>query len=161
MDDFKAYILSRRIANEKSADFYVNWVTGFFGFCSKNLEDSVTTEEIEEYLAYLAKRKEDWQVRQASDAIQLYLFFKKRNNKELYREDGDGKAQWKTVAEEMRHALRLRHRAARTEEAYLGWLRKYYIFLNGKAPYSIDSSHVKDFMTYLAVEKNVAESTQN
>ncbi|MBN1831343.1 MAG: integron integrase [Deltaproteobacteria bacterium] len=61
----------------------------------------------------------------------------------------------------MRQALRLRHRAVRTEEAYLSWLRKYYLFLNGKAPYSIDSGHVKDFMTYLAVEKNVAESTQN
>jgi integron integrase len=61
----------------------------------------------------------------------------------------------------MRHALRLRHRAARTEEAYLSWLRKLYLYLNGKAPYSIDSSHVKDFMTFLAVERNVAESTQN
>jgi integron integrase len=61
----------------------------------------------------------------------------------------------------MRQALRLRHRASRTEEAYLSWLRKYYIFLNGKAPYSTDSSHVKDFMTYLAVEKSVAASTQN
>jgi integron integrase len=161
MEDFKAYILSSRIANEKSADFYVHWVKGFFGYCSKHPDDAVTQAVIDEYLAYLAKRKEDWQVRQASDAIQLYLFFKKRKKREFCREKGDGKAQWKTVAEEMRHALRLRHRAARTEEAYLSWLRKYYLFLNGKAPYSIDSSHVKDFMTYLAVEKNVAESTQN
>ena len=161
MDDFKAYILSSRIANEKSADFFVHWVTGFYRYCSKDPDDMVTQEVIDEYLTYLAKRKEDWQVRQASDAIQIYLFFKKRNERESYREKGDGKAQWKTVAEEMRHALRLRHRAARTEEAYLSWLRKFYMYLNGKAPYSIDSSHVKDFMTYLAVEKNVAESTQN
>ena len=144
MDDFKAYILSSRIANEKSAGFYLHWVTGFYRYCSKDPDDALTQEVIDEYLAYLAKRKEDWQVRQASDAIQLYLFFKKRNNRESCREEGDGKAQWKTVAEEMRHALRLRHRATRTEEAYLSWLRKYYIFLNGKAPYSIDSSHVKD-----------------
>ena len=159
MDDFKAYILSSRIANEKSAEFYIHWVTGFYKYCSKDPGDPVTQEVIDEYLAYLAKRKEDWQVRQASDAIQIYLFFKKRNDRKSYREKGDGKAQWKTVAEEMRHALRLRHRAARTEEAYLSWLRKFYLYLNGKAPYSIDSSHVKDFMTYLAVEKNVAEKT--
>jgi hypothetical protein len=30
MDDFKSYILSSRIANEKGADFYVHWVTGFY-----------------------------------------------------------------------------------------------------------------------------------
>jgi integron integrase len=139
----------------------VYWVSEFYRYCSKDPGDAVTQEVVEKYLAYLAKRKEDWQVRQASDAIQLYLFFKKRDNNEFCREKGDGKAQWKTVAEEMRQALRLRHRASRTEEAYLSWLRKYYIFLNGKAPYSTDSSHVKDFMTYLAVEKSVAASTQN
>ena len=161
MDDFKAYILSSRIANEKSAAFYVYWVRDFYRYCSKKPDDMVTQEDVEKYLTYLAKRKEDWQVEQASDAIQLFLFFKKRKKREFCREKGDGKAQWKTIAEEMRQALRLRHRAARTEEAYLSWLRKYYLFLNGKAPYSIDSSHVKDFMTYLAVEKNVAESTQN
>ena len=132
MDDFKAYILSSRIANERNADFYVRWVTGFYKYCSKDPADAVTQEVIDEYLAYLAKRKEDWQVRQASDAIQVYLFFIKRSDRESCREKGDGKAQWKTVAEEMRHALRLRHRAPRTEEAYLSWLRKYYIFLNGK-----------------------------
>jgi hypothetical protein len=84
-------------------------------------------------------------------------FSKKRNKRESFREKGDGKAQWKTVAEEMRQALRLRHRAPRTEESYLRWLRKYYLLLNRKSPYSLNSSHVKDFMTYLAVEKEVAE----
>jgi hypothetical protein len=133
MDDFKSYILSSRIAKEISADFFVHWMTGFYSYCSKDPDDTVTQEVIDEYLAYLAKRKEDWQVRQASDAIQLYLFFKKRNDRQSCREKGNGKAQWKIVAEEMRQALRLRHRAARTEEAYLSWLRKYYLFLNGKA----------------------------
>ena len=78
MDDFRAYILSSRIANEKSAAFYVHWVTGFYGYCTKHPDDAVTQEEVEKYLTYLAKRREDWQVRQASDAIQLYLFFKKK-----------------------------------------------------------------------------------
>jgi len=33
--------------------------------------------------------------------------------------------------------------------------------LNGLSPYSLDSTHVKDFLTYLAVERKVAASTQN
>ena len=78
MDDFKSYILSRWIANEKSAAFYVHWVTGFYGYCSKRPEDAVTTEEIKKYLGYLSKTKEEWQVEQASDAIQLYLFHKRK-----------------------------------------------------------------------------------
>lgn len=82
MNDFKAHILSCRIANEKSAAFYVNWVTGFYGYCSASPEDAVTKQEIEKYLGYLSKRKEEWQVRQASDAIQLYLFHKKKKDRE-------------------------------------------------------------------------------
>jgi hypothetical protein len=91
MDDFKAYILSSRIANEKSVEFYVHWVTGFYRYCSKDPGDPVTQEVIDEYLAYLAKRKEDWQVRQASDAIQLFLFFKKGRSENPVEEKGTEK----------------------------------------------------------------------
>ena len=124
MDDFKSYIMSRRITNEKSADFYVHWVTGFYGYCSKHPDDAVTQEEVETYLAYLGKRKEEWQVEQASDAIQLYLFYKDKKYKEFSKKNKDADGQWTAAAEEMRHALRLRHRSLRTEKAYLGWLRK-------------------------------------
>jgi len=161
MDDFKAYILSRRIANEKSAAFYVFWVRDFYRYYSKDLDDTVTQEEVEKYLAYLAKRKEDWQVEQASDAIQLYLFHKRKSTTGFNSEYERINEHWQAVALETRRALRLRHRSYRTEEAYLGWLWKYYQFLEGKAPGSLDSTHVIDFMTYLAVEKEVAASTQN
>jgi integrase len=161
MDDFKAYILSSRIANEKSAAFYVYWVMDFYKYCSKQQDDAVTQGEVDNYLAYLAKRKKDWQVEQASEAIQLYLFHKRKSTIDFNHEYENIDEHWETVALETRRALRLRHRSYRTEEAYLGWLWKYYRFLEGKPPSSLNSTHVKDFMTYLAVEKKVAASTQN
>ncbi len=36
-----------------------------------------------------------------------------------------------------------------------------YRFLNGASPFSINEKHVKNFLTYLAVERHVAPSTQN
>ena len=54
MDDFKSYILSSRIANEKNAAFYVYWVSEFYRYCSKDPGDAVTQEVVEKYLAYLA-----------------------------------------------------------------------------------------------------------
>lgn len=161
MDDFKAYILSSRIANEKSAAFYVYWVMDFYRYCSKQPDDAVTQGEVDKYLTYLAKRKKDWQVEQASEAIQLYLFHKRKSTTEFNHKYENINEHWETVALETRRALRLRHRSYRTEEAYLGWLWKYYQFLEGKSPTSLNSTHVKDFMTYLAVEKKVAASTQN
>jgi integrase len=53
------------------------------------------------------------------------------------------------------------HRSHRTEEAYISWIRKFYSFMKGRSPYLLGSKDVKDFMTYLAVERNVAVSTQN
>lgn len=61
----------------------------------------------------------------------------------------------------MRKMLRLKHRSYRTEKTYMGWIRRFYRYLNGQTPYTLDSSHVKDFMTHLAVEKRIAASTQN
>jgi len=43
----------------------------------------------------------------------------------------------------------------------MGWVRQFYHFAKGRPPYSLESKDVKDFMTYLAVERNVAISTQN
>lgn len=48
-----------------------------------------------------------------------------------------------------------------TEKAYLGWLRSFYRFVNGVSPHELDSNHVKDFLSNLAVERNVAPSIQN
>ncbi|TMX33297.1 integron integrase [Vibrio sp. Hep-1b-8] len=53
-----------------------------------------------------------------------------------------------------------RHYSAKTIEAYLLWITKYIVF-NGKVhPSKLNEQHVEDFLTYLAVEKNVAAKTQ-
>ncbi len=161
MEKFKSYLLSSRIANEKNHAFYLHWVAQFYGFCGKHPEDDAEQAEVERYLSYLSKRKEDWQVRQASDAIQVYLFFKKKNQPLSDVKNKHADKAWVDVAEEMQNALRLRHRSFRTEQTYLGWVRRFYRFLNGRHPKAIDSQHVQDFMTHLAVEQKVAASTQN
>ena len=46
MDDFKAYILSSRIANEKSAAFYVYWIRDFYRYYSKDPDDAVTQKVV-------------------------------------------------------------------------------------------------------------------
>jgi integron integrase len=61
----------------------------------------------------------------------------------------------------MRKILRLLHRSYRTEQTYIGWVRQFYRFMKGSPPHSLESKNVKDFMTYLAVERNVSVSTQN
>jgi len=161
MQDFKSYLLSMRIAGPKAVDFYIHWVTQFYRYNRKRPGDAVTKQETETYLKHLSKSCESWQVDQAAKAITLYLFYEKRKT------DGPAKIvsgsidKWKSAVEDMRKMLRLMHRSYRTEKAYIGWVRRFYRFLGGESPYGLESSHVKDFMTHLAVEKKIAASTQN
>jgi integron integrase len=161
LEQFKSYILSRRLIDEKKAGFYLYWVNRFHGFCKKQLSDSTSIGDIERFLKHLTRVREEWQVKQASEAIQLLVFYKNQKKINHGMANMEIGAQWKAVAEEMRKLLRLKHLSIRTEQAYIGWVRKFYNFMKGVSTYSLDSSNVKDFLTYLAVEKNVAVSTQN
>jgi acetyl/propionyl-CoA carboxylase alpha subunit len=141
MQDFKTYLLSMRIAGPKAVDFYLNWVVQFYNYCRKKPGDTVSKQEIEKFLHHLSKKREDWQVDQASQAIKLYQFHEKRIEDGSARQSSDSKSQWKAAAEDMRKMLRLMHRSYRTEKTYLGWVRRFYRFLEGQSPYSLESSH--------------------
>jgi integron integrase len=55
----------------------------------------------------------------------------------------------------------LKQRSYRTEKTYLGWLRDFYRFNGSVPPNKIDDRHLLDYLTYLAVERRVAKSTQH
>lgn len=63
--------------------------------------------------------------------------------------------------EEVRDAIRTRHLSIRTEEAYVGWIRRYILFHGKRHPSMMGEHEVNEFLTDLAVEQNVAASTQN
>jgi integron integrase len=161
MEQFKSYLLSKHLTDEKRAGFYISWVTRFHDFCKKKPEDPVTSEEMERYFKLLSRNREDWQVKQAAEAVHLYQFYKDQKKVVQGAETLAVNTQWKLVAEEMQKLLRLMHRSYRTEKTYIGWVRQFYRYTKGLSPYSLESKDVKDFLTYLAVEKNVAISTQD
>ena len=57
--------------------------------------------------------------------------------------------------------IRLRDYSIRTEHAYVTWLCRYIAYHANQSPDSLDESHVLAFMEYLAIERRVANSTQN
>jgi integrase len=57
--------------------------------------------------------------------------------------------------------MRVKHYSLRTEHAYLGWIKRF-ILANGKRhPKDLGGAEVEQFLTSLAVERNVAAGTQN
>jgi len=63
--------------------------------------------------------------------------------------------------EEVRAAIRVRHYSIRTEQAYLEWARRFILFHGKRHPRDMGEAEVGAFLTYLAVKRNVAPSTQN
>ena len=61
----------------------------------------------------------------------------------------------------LQEAIRIRHYSIRTEKAYLGWAKRYIFFHNKRHPSTMGANEVKQFLNHLALEKNVAASTQN
>jgi integron integrase len=60
-----------------------------------------------------------------------------------------------------RERMRVKHYSLRTEQAYLGWIKRF-ILANGKRhPQELGAAEVERFLTSLAVERNVAAGTQN
>lgn len=161
MQHFKSYLLSMHITGPKAVDFYLHWVTRFYRFLNKQPGDAVTQQEMESYLKHLSKSRESWQVDQAAKAISLYQFFINRKEVGNGEKTIDSRDQWKKAADDMRKMLRLMHRSNRTEKTYLGWVRRFYRFLDGQSPHGLNSAHVKAFLTHLAAEQNVSASTQN
>jgi len=58
-------------------------------------------------------------------------------------------------------ALRVRHYSRRTEEAYVGWIKRFIFFHGKRHPASMGGEEVNAFLTSLAVDGNVSAPTQN
>jgi integron integrase len=62
---------------------------------------------------------------------------------------------------QVRQAIRLHHYSRRTEEAYLGWVRRFVRFSGLRHPAELGSDDVRRFLTALADRGRVSASTQN
>ena len=65
------------------------------------------------------------------------------------------------LLDRVREAIRTRHYSIRTEESYLRWIRQYIIFFNKRHPAEMGPPEISAFLSHLAVNRNVAASTQN
>ncbi|HYQ30219.1 MAG TPA: integron integrase, partial [Polyangiaceae bacterium] len=62
---------------------------------------------------------------------------------------------------DVRTALRTRHYSPRTEEAYVGWIRRFISFCGRKHPRELGQSDLARFLGALRTERNISGSTQN
>jgi integron integrase len=65
------------------------------------------------------------------------------------------------LLDRVRWHLRVKHYSLRTERIYLDWIRRYILFHRKRHPSEMGEPEIGSFLTHLAVDSNVAASTQN
>jgi site-specific recombinase XerD len=67
----------------------------------------------------------------------------------------------KKLLEQVSDIIRLKHYSYKTEKSYLYWIKRYILFHKKRHPREMGAKEIEAFLTHLAVEENVAASTQN
>ena len=61
----------------------------------------------------------------------------------------------------MRGVLRRKHYSIRTEQSYVDWIKRFILFHGKRHPAQMDKPEVIAFLSHMAVQRDVALSTQN
>ena len=167
LQQFGELLLKALLVKEKAAPYCVRWVRRFLTRPASNepLADQVRQfcEELEREGIY-----QDWQVRQAEQALRIYFvnFLRRTDWRESASTLVDEKGCTNPLAalDELRRRIRTRHYSYRTECSYADWVRRFFAYCSerqGVPEPRIESDAVRDYLTHLAVRRQVSSSTQN
>ena len=65
------------------------------------------------------------------------------------------------LLDQVRGKIRVKHYSIRTEQAYVHWIKRFIMHFDKRHPRDLGAAEVEAFLTHLAVEGQVATSTQN
>jgi len=65
------------------------------------------------------------------------------------------------LLDQVREVMRYHHYGLRTEEAYIYWMKDFIFYHNKRHPKDMGKPEIEVYLSHLAVDRNVASSTQN
>lgn len=168
LPDFQAFLRSRKLVPEKNIPYFANWASRFLYFCNKNNELD-NNKLVIEFMDSLQKDHQipDWQIRQARQAVQVYLVnFKGKTVSDALFLSAGSVAKGSDVSriiEEMKRSIRLKHYSLSTERSYLDWAKRFfrYVYETKGDETAFTADDIKQFLSHLAIKRRVSASTQN
>lgn len=168
----------------RRVSWYRWWIQHFSRSCTGVKLSNRSARDIEVYLLKLrdSSRFEPWQADQAAHALRvLYQKVFKASWAEswdVHVNQGAKQQQPQTpqpaicdradaaldkdqLFKKLRSTLRSLHYSIRTEQAYEQWVKRFLTFHHAISPGQITSGNVRDYLSYLAEDREVAASTQN
>jgi integron integrase len=168
LPEFQAFLLDKKLAQEKNVFFYALWASKFLNYANKKqipaheYQENAVIEFIESMKA--DPNMSDWQIRQAGDAIRLY-YFHYRGFKPKNLSAGKSADFPPELLTEAKRLIRLKHYSYSTEKTYLQWIKRFldYAKQTGRKETvaELGTDDCKNFLSYLALQTRVSSSTQN
>ena len=157
---FKTFLQTYGKIKAKHIPYYLRWISMAYQFAQQPDSLPLSPQQQKAFLQHLSRNHTDWQVQQADRAIRLYRYFlsQKMSN---FSQNIPATMEWNHIIQEMQKALRRKHRSLSTEKSYLKWLKAFGQFCQFKSPKELTPTDLIHFISELAVQKNVAVSTQN
>ncbi len=185
LEAYAVWLREKRMTSDYKIQFFVGWVERFLRLQSSR-QIEVWQDTLRVFLEDLGEgRTQGWQLRQAADAVALFCGQYRKQQVTGVATDVHGSGSYtgssaaggesgvggecgntgalnaKQLLAEMRQLMRLRHYAYRTERSYLGWAQRFLAYLDGTTRVAPTTDDVRSYLSYLAVQRNVASSTQN
>lgn len=162
MQEFVDYLKTTKV-DKKEADYAVYWVECFGKFCRGRELNPWEPNALRVFSDNLSCREDPWKVKLATKAIRHYFYWRRQTDPTVPRPESlasgtGGMATRDMLLQKLMEIMRVQRKSYRTEQAYSSWVDRYLKFHQEG---DFDAQDVTDFLTYLAVEKGVAASTQN
>ena len=159
---FSGYLMGVARIDAARSKRYVQWAQRFV----RDGYDRITDREqaLKAFSRAIQLVEPPWEVSLAISAVRHYWYWRDRGDGRGVTRAGrgqSGSAQSRSrLLERCRSALRLQHKSYRTEQSYVGWVTRFLKFCGDRSPQELGAGDVKLFLTYLAVERRVAATTQ-
>ncbi|MFH1062106.1 MAG: integron integrase [Candidatus Omnitrophota bacterium] len=164
LPEFQSFIVSRGLAAENKAPFFALWVKRFQAFCANGSRDA--GDGLNDFLVYLGGdgKTADWQIEQARQAVSIYLAHYLDKENLVFKTAVEPVMDKKdAILARMKELLRIKHYAYSTERSYLDWSERFFDYMTTvrNKNKEIEPEDIKEFLSYLAVRRRVAASSQN
>jgi len=155
------------------------WLRFYVDFCHKYRHPYSDTDSLQLFLQKLSDKGQPQKLRvQAQEAVEVYLQMlatkEREQNKTLSlpvmqkeeAQTGTGAQShtgkdWRWIYAKLEEEIKVRHYSKKTLQSYRSWIRKFQTFVKSRDAHILTSTEVRDFLTYLAVEKEVSAASQN
>lgn len=164
-DSFRHYMTRVVGTSQSQALKFIDWIYDYAKFRKRAIESGIAAEDpealLDAYKTDLARRADSLAVVEAVDAVKYFRYWRSRES-----DPSETHPQHTTrsyvpgLLAETRRILRLRQVSYRTEQTYIRWIERFLEQARARSADALEESHIKRFLTYIAVERKVSKATQ-